>query len=522
MPVKHSPAKPDRRHFKPDSDGWEIGCILLAAVVLMVPAWLASPLIRDSFWIDFVWADQFSAALRDGNLYPRWMPESHDGLGAPIFYFYPPLAFYLSGLISLAGVSTYWSVIGAFGVAMVGSGVAMYWWLKRWTRRPLVGALLFMAAPYHIVDFYNRGALAEYCAFGLLPLVAIAIRRAARTGRFGMLALVYTALIMTHLPAALIVSLFFIAPYALFFAAKDRQAFKPLLLGGLFGLGMASIYLLPMMMLQKHVAIDAITMRPDLVAANWSLLTPQHWPNRAGIQLMAWLCGGSLFAAATLLLFRRDIWAISAIAYCIIILGLVPGLWSLPLVEKVQFPWRMLMLAEFAVITAFARARINILPLTVAVLPMLMFSLLILKPDAVAAPQALDHYAARHPDVIEYLPRGAPFSDKGYSDWALDLAKRHHSAQRRGNDQIGTAFYFPAWNVTCDGRAVATRADPATKLLCWRGTNCSARIGLTPAEWLGLALSLLFSSLLIALAKARNQSFGQSGLRLPRLLVISR
>jgi hypothetical protein len=497
------------------AESQHVTLIIGLTLLLMVPAWLASPLVRDSFWIDFVWADQFSAQLRSGILYPRWLPESHGGLGAPVFYFYPPLAFYLTAMLSLLGLSTYWSVITAFGVAMAGSGIAMLYWLKGWTHRPLAGALLYVAAPYHMVDFYSRGALAEFCAYALLPLVALGIRRAARSGRFGALAIAYAALIMTHLPAALLTSLFFVAPYCLFLASRHRQALRPLLLGGLFGIGIASIYLLPMIALQPHVALETMVMRPDLQASNWSVLTPSSWPAREGIVLMTALVATVVFAAVILLIARRDMWAFAVIAYAVILLGLIPGLWSLPFLAKVQFPWRMLMLAEFALVTAFARARVGPVIAVLAIVPMLVLSAMLLPTTPTAKPDALEEYKAFHADVIEYLPKGAPFSDAGYSQWALDLAREHPRDVRIGKDVIAADFYFPSWQVKCNGLAVSAWPDPATKLLRWRGKDCAAQIGWTTIEWWGALISALSVALLLIVNRRRLTSARRTGLRLP-------
>ena len=480
-----------------------VAVIIFLSLSLMVPAWLASPLVHDSFWIDFVWADQFSAQLRDGILYPRWLAESHNGLGAPVFYFYPPLAFYLTALLSLFGISTYWSVIATFGVAMAGSGIAMFYWLKGWTRNPLTGALLYVAAPYHMVDFYSRGALAEFCAYAILPLVAIGIRRAARCKQFEILAVSYAALIMTHLPAALLTSLFFIIPYCLFLTSRNRQAFCPLLLGGLLGIGLASIYLLPMIALQPYVALETMVMRPDQQASNWSLLTPSLWPALEGIKLMTVLAATVFFAATILLITRRDTWVFAVGIYVVIILGLIPGLWSLPILAKVQFPWRMLMLAEFAIVTAFARANIGPVKAVLAVIPMLTLSAMMLPLSTSAKPNGLEEYKAFHADVIEYLPKGAPFSDAAYSQWALDLSRDHPHDVQIGEDVIAADFYFPSWQVKCDGKTVTTRPDPATKLLRWTGENCTANIGLTLFEWLGTLVSLLFVGLLVFMYQRR-------------------
>src|SRR6185503_11624055 len=96
-----------------------------------------------------------------GTLYPRWLPGSHDGLGAPVFYYYPPLAFYPAGLLAALGASPYAAILATFGLAFAGAGAAMYRWAQGWTNHPLAAALFYMAAPYHVADFYGRGALAE-------------------------------------------------------------------------------------------------------------------------------------------------------------------------------------------------------------------------------------------------------------------------------------------------------------------------------------------------------------------------
>ena len=97
--------------------------IVALAIALTVPALLSPQMTHDSFWIDWVWADQFTAELAKGNFYPRWLPLSHGGLGSPVFYYYPPLAFYACALFGLAGFSTYWSIVAVFccGFARPGS-----------------------------------------------------------------------------------------------------------------------------------------------------------------------------------------------------------------------------------------------------------------------------------------------------------------------------------------------------------------------------------------------------------------
>jgi hypothetical protein len=53
----------------------------LAAVLLLAPSLLLGTLPSNSSSQNLTWAEQFSEQFRTGILYPRWMPESFDGLG---------------------------------------------------------------------------------------------------------------------------------------------------------------------------------------------------------------------------------------------------------------------------------------------------------------------------------------------------------------------------------------------------------------------------------------------------------
>ena len=140
--------------------GRAVAAILVATAMLTsLPAAFGPVRLNDSFWIDLVWLEQFAREMGNGSLYPRWLPLSHDGLGSPVFYYYPPLGFYLASAFALTGIGTYLALIGAFFAAMLLSGAGVYLWLKDQTQRPWVGALLFMIAPYHLFNFYMRGAL---------------------------------------------------------------------------------------------------------------------------------------------------------------------------------------------------------------------------------------------------------------------------------------------------------------------------------------------------------------------------
>ena len=52
-----------------------------AAVLLLSPTLVLGTLISHSSPQNLTWASQFAEQVRAGIFYPRWMPDSFDGLG---------------------------------------------------------------------------------------------------------------------------------------------------------------------------------------------------------------------------------------------------------------------------------------------------------------------------------------------------------------------------------------------------------------------------------------------------------
>jgi hypothetical protein len=467
------------------------------ALLLILPALLSSLKLHDSFWIDWVWTDQFGDQLRRGNLYPRWLPGSHDGLGSPVFYYYPPLSFYPAGLLAALGVAPGVAIILTFALALAGAGAAMFAWARGWTDHPLAASLFFMAAPYHLADVYGRGALAEACAIAFIPLLALGLKRVSEGKGAALAAIAYGAMIATHLPLALLASLFLVAPYALVLTRGRPRALLAFAAPLAIGIGLSAVYLLPALLLEPY--------RDAAVLWSHDVLRPDHWlllGNWAapldGMRLITLKVIAVIALPALVIAWRwRPLWAGYAILCCLIVAGLLPFFWDLPLIRSVQFPFRALPFAEFGFATALARVPDRRLA-ALLVLPALALSatfLLAPAPDgAPVAPAEL----ARHPDVPENLPPGArPYSWP--SRWALGLAAGHRAPVRQGDITVEPVFYFPAWRVTCAGADVPAFADPATGLLAHRGSGCTLALGWTGPEEAGAAISLLALLILLAL-----------------------
>lgn len=479
-------------------NGRAYAAIVALAAVLLVSALIAPPMVHDSFWIDFVWADQFTAELRRGIFYPRWLPLSHDGLGSPVFYFYPPFGFYIAALFGLLGAPTYASLILAFGAGLAGSGIAMHLWLKGWAERPLAGACFYMIAPYHLCDFYFRGALAEFTAFIWLPLVALGIRRAAAGRGVLLLSFAYAALILSHLPAALLASLFLVAPYSLL--AAKRAGLIKIALALALGCGLAAVYLVPALTLQDTISAEKLWAAPQFRPEAWSFFHPERWIERKAVLILIYLTAASAMAAAVMLIRRREPWAALALLCCILITGVLPALWSLPIIEKVQFPWRALTVVEFALATAVACSRGRPLFTIAAVSPALLASGIALAPAHPPGP-SLAFLRQAHPDVIEYLPPGATKEvEFKYTMRATEAARKQPPVRMDGDRSIVRTYYYPAWHVLCQGREAPSFPDPRTRLLSYRGKDCTIVWRRLDAENIGAVISLVALSIAAGLA----------------------
>ena len=467
--------------------GLAYGVLLLIAIALVLPANRHGPLLHDSFAIDWVWADQFTAELAKGNLYPRWLPLSDGGLGSPVFYFYPPLAFDLTGLFGLAGLSTYASIIAAFAAGFAASGIGCWHWLRGRSNHPLLAAIFFMSAPYHLFDFVVRGALAESVAIALIPLLAIGLRRIAdRRGGVALTAVAYGAMIGTHLPLALLVSLFLIAPYALL----HRERLARFAAAVAIGIGLAAIYLVPAFALGAYRDLGQLYRTPNLTTAYWSILRPQ-WGDPVYLGVFA-IVAAIILASAAPALRRRDGWAMYAIAIAVIVSGMVPFVWSLPLLKDVQFPYRALPLAEFGLATALARLPRQPGLGSAALIPAVLLSLLAL-PGFPIPGDDLHRLQALHPDVYEYLPKGVMKPGATSASLHEVMAPRVPPPVVQGM-RVEPHFYFPAWSCGTE--------EPRTQLLM-HDPHSEPHIVWTWAEKLGAAISLL-SLLVLAAFKRRK------------------
>ncbi|MEN3332641.1 MAG: hypothetical protein V7641_2006 [Blastocatellia bacterium] len=308
----------------------------------------------------------FDETLRSGVYVPRWLGGMNGGYGAATTLFYAPLLYYaVSAAHALIGD---WpkALEAVIALAALGSGVALYACARTLCSRAAsaVAALLYVLSPYHLIDLYHRGALAELLAFVWMPLVMLAFAKTAERFRAPAVAcgaLAYALLILTHPPTAYLFTLAF-ASFILFYAIQAK-GWQPLVNGlAMIALGgaVAAFYALPAV-IEKPLVNQSIT---DLFYQRMGFITELLAGNRfeqliGAIAItmalswvaFSWLAGGPAPDSDEAATRRRHFaaWKLVGALSLLLLLPLArPLVGALPGMAAVAFVWRWLAIAMLA------------------------------------------------------------------------------------------------------------------------------------------------------------------------------
>jgi hypothetical protein len=281
-----------------------------------------------------------------------------------------PLSSYIASFFHSLGFSFVDSTKLVFGVGYLASIFTMFLWLRLQLGAPsaVVGAFLYGFAPYRFVDLYVRGAIGEHMAFVFPPLILYGLLRLAnrKTGilvdilliTFGMagLVLAHNAISLMFVP---LVGLYVL--YLAVFQAKQRYQFfllSSISLG--LGLALTTFFWMPAFFEGKYTLRDIVTQggitnrfvswhefffMPWSFGGSSQLSKELGWIHWAGIfgafgvfvadkkKIIRWLAGGSLLILLLSLFVMTQQAAI---------------LWNnISLLQKFQFPWRILSMTTF-------------------------------------------------------------------------------------------------------------------------------------------------------------------------------
>ncbi|MCB0165560.1 MAG: hypothetical protein KDI79_15120 [Anaerolineae bacterium] len=375
--------------------------VWLFALPALSPLW--QPTITDSadgllHLYRLVALDQ---AVRQGDLFPRWLPDLAYGYGFPLFVFYAPLAYYLTLILSFGtGLVPAFNI--SFGLALLLSGTGVFLLVRDrfGSMAGLLAGVAYVYAPFQLFNAFSRGGLPAAWAMALFPFTFWAFGRLLWPGDhprllfwtsisamlFGLallthntLSLLFTPLLVAYLIVSLLVR--FILKRWTTPTENETQAYirslswtrtvLPVSFAVVLGLGLAAFFLLPAIIEKEYAQVYRVITSPDfdfrfhfvslteLLAwpepANTGLLNPK-FPLTLGLVQVGLAVIGLVGLVNNLLQSRQTLtqriaaqltlgfFAASMLLIAVLMmLPLSQPLWErLPLLEFIQFPYRWL------------------------------------------------------------------------------------------------------------------------------------------------------------------------------------
>ncbi|MBI1876690.1 MAG: hypothetical protein HYR94_00340 [Chloroflexi bacterium] len=321
---------------------------------------------------------EFDQTFRDGYWWPRWSPDFAFGYGYPLFNLYAPLAFYVAEIVHLSGLGFTATIKTMYILATIGAGLGMYGFAKRLfgPQAGLLAGVVYMYAPFHLVDIFVRSAYAEFVALAIIPFLFLAFTNLVAVPtlrRIALAAFTYGLLTLTHLATFFTFSPFLMVYVFTLLVAKTRSNLKSLLLNmiyvsgaGMLGVILAAIYLIPLITETRFVKVEQWTSGSYNYLQHFvyffQFLSPTWGYGYSGAGLqddISFQLGIVVVALVSFALVRlithpfpgRGVafsFFLSTLVIIFLMSPLAEPVWqAIPIATLVQFPWRLLGMTAF-------------------------------------------------------------------------------------------------------------------------------------------------------------------------------
>jgi hypothetical protein len=500
-----------------------VGCLFFVSLLIMVRQFahphFASCVIDDSI-LQMSWVRQFTEVLSEGVWLPRWLPHSNGGYGSPVFVFYPPLVYYVTAGLQLAGISVILSMKLVRFLGLWLSGVAMFVFARGFVGSggALAVALVYLSLPFHVLNISYWTLYAEPWAWIWFPLILHFLEKMLQREKQGLVlsygvAFCYLGLILTHLVSAYMFS-FVMAAYVWFGSGSGRRLRDSLSfsISAGAGLALAAFFLFPAFYERRLVHIEYSTLLPEFDFRNTflffpnSVLTKENAFQARTIFLLQCI---TLIQLAGLLVakgvvrqsknhgrFDRLLWFAFWAALCCLLLMSRASLWIwewVPGLPQIQFSTRWLSIYTLmtsllmgATFRSFGQnesksasgAWLKLAFFTVALLSGLG-SFVIARESCFLSSEEVRKAEMNLYNAPEYNPLSMPkwsqrvIAPEGHKWWVTEgsanIELRQWRAHKRelaieAHSQVVLKlrlYNYPGWNIQLDGVETLAKADPA-------------------------------------------------------------
>ncbi len=361
--------------------------LLPIIVVLVFSVFTILPLLRSGFFpmhddTQVARVHEMAKGLSDGMLPVRWSADLGYGYGYPIFNFYDPLPYYVGAVVEIIGLNALLAtkIMMALGVML--AGVSMYFLAKEFWGElgGILSALFYMYAPYHALDIYVRGDVAEFWAFAFVPLVFLGLWKIYKEQKWRYVSLssiAFALIIVSHNLTAMMISPFLLLA-ALLLAFKSKNKTTTVYLGATFIIGvlLSAFYWLPAVLELANTNVSSLVsggsnFRDNFVCINQLWTSPWGYggSTKGCVDGLSFMIGKYHILLTFLLfgfsvsasIFRKYFKHLSTEKLALIIFAFLGFLVSIfftlqisqPIWELIrpmaffQYPWRFLLLSVF-------------------------------------------------------------------------------------------------------------------------------------------------------------------------------
>lgn len=399
-----------------------------------------------------------SMEFENGYLWPRWSHYLHNGFGFPIFNYYAPGTYYLGAIIHALTSLGHDVILFGFIIAiLIMRPVGAYLFARSFTTTPaaLFAAAVYTLTPMHFRELLVQGNMPQFATIALLPFILWAFAQAIRSQRLGWhlagAALFALAILFHHLTAFLFapVLVFYCLILALTLAGTRRSKLIRLTYAALaiiLSLGLAAIYWIPTLTELHYTQINsqqdasfqieenfilaenllALTESIDRSWLNWDSHYGTFGP-RLGLGHFIVLLAGLVSVLRPSSKSQRLLVLCCAVSSLLLLFMITPSaepIWKIiPLIDYIQFPWRLLIIVAVLLIPVAANI-LQLIPVrwqNIGALALITALFLVMLPMFYAP--------------IEYLPQG-PYTP---------ITALEDESETGNMGTTASGEYLPAW-----------------------------------------------------------------------------
>lgn len=364
-----------------------VAFIFLLSIIIMIkqlttPAYFT--IVNNDAFSYSSWAFQLSEALREGVIYPRWMPLDFGGYGSPSFVYYPPLSFYIVALVNIFTDSVTIAMNVTRFISLFLSGVGIFFLVEEIysEKTAAVTAVFYMLLPYNIMQFYLLGSFASTISFMWFSPILLTSYKYIKTVQIKYLAyagICYGGLILTHVINAYMFT-FVVLAFLIYLSItykRPRHLFAGILII-VSGVAVSAAYVFPLVYEKNLINVNGFLQGGAFYFANCFLLPnmtdkaslnpfwPFNYNTFAMFALVIFYCCIALFFIisihkSTHLEKWREADSLHNIFLCITLVSIfllfAPSrfLWEIiPFFKYIHFPFRWLNITAFAITLLFA------------------------------------------------------------------------------------------------------------------------------------------------------------------------